>query len=71
MRRMVLLLMAMGLSIVLASGVALAATFNGTAGNDSKAGTTSADNMYGLDGDDTLNGRAGNDLRTYAVGGRR
>ena len=54
MRRTVLLLTVMGLSLVLASGVALAGTFTGTKRADVIKGTERSDFIYGLNGDDTI-----------------
>jgi hypothetical protein len=47
--------------MLLASGVALAATITGTDGNDVLAGTRYADSIGAGAGDDRVNGRAGND----------
>jgi Ca2+-binding RTX toxin-like protein len=56
MRRTVLLLTVLLAMLVLASGVAIAATLRGTAGNDQITGTTLNDTIYGLGGNDTLLG---------------
>jgi Ca2+-binding RTX toxin-like protein len=69
MRRIVLLLTAIGAVLVVASGVALAATFVdcsggeclGTEGEDWMTGTDGYDLMYGLGGDDNMSGHFGND----------
>jgi Ca2+-binding RTX toxin-like protein len=61
MRRTVLLLTVMGLALVLASGLAWAATKTGTRRQRQPPGTADNDRMYGLDGNDTLDGRGGND----------
>jgi hypothetical protein len=58
MRRTAVLLMVLAAMLVLASGVALAATLKGTAGNDEIYGTTQNDTIYGLGGDDELYGSA-------------
>jgi Ca2+-binding RTX toxin-like protein len=60
MRRLVLLLRAMTLALVLASGVAWAVTKIGTDGPDTLQGTNGADNLLGRGGNDVL----------YAWGGR-
>lgn len=60
MRRVVLVLAAMALALLLASGVALAVT---------KIGTDGPDTLRGTNGDDNLSGRSGNDV-LYALGGR-
>lgn len=62
MRKTVLLLASMALAVLLASGVALAATFWGTDGNDYIRGTDNADTILGLDGRDVLEGRGGGDM---------
>ncbi len=51
----------MGAALLLASGIALAATFVGTNGPDTIIGTDSADTIAGLGGDDFINGRGGDD----------
>lgn len=53
-RRLVLTLAVVGVAIVLAGGVALAATINGTEGNDTLSGTSGTDYIYGKGGDDTI-----------------
>jgi RTX calcium-binding nonapeptide repeat (4 copies) len=62
MRRAVLLVAAMAMAMVVASGVAWAATIVGTNGDDTRNGTNNRDFMYGLNGDDVLRGRDGNDV---------
>jgi Ca2+-binding RTX toxin-like protein len=60
MRRLVLLLAAMALALVMASGVALAVTKIGTDGPDTLRGTNGDDNLLGKGGNDVLfplNGR--------------
>jgi Ca2+-binding RTX toxin-like protein len=53
---------ATGIVLLLGStGVAVAATFIGTNGDDFFPGTSSADNIVGLGGDDGLFGEVGND----------
>lgn len=54
MRKAILMLTVMALGLALASGVALAATVVGTSGPDTRSGTASADEMYGLGGHDVL-----------------
>ena len=46
----------------IAAPVALAATINGTSGNDTLMGTSSPDTIKALAGDDTVWGQGGNDL---------
>src|SRR5918997_764845 len=60
MRRLVLLLGAMALALVLASGVALAVNKIGTDGPDTLRGTNGADNLLGKGANDVL----------YSLGGR-
>jgi Ca2+-binding RTX toxin-like protein len=61
MRRLVLLLTAMALALVVASGVALAVTKVGTNGPDTLRGTNKGDNLLGRGGNDKLFGLAGRD----------
>ena len=61
MRRVALVLTAMALALVLASGVALAANKVGTNGPDTLRGTNKADNLLGRGADDILLALAGND----------
>jgi Ca2+-binding RTX toxin-like protein len=61
MRRLVLLLTAMALTLVLASGVALAVNKVGTNGPDTLRGTNGADNLLGRGGNDVLLALAGRD----------
>jgi hypothetical protein len=60
MRRTILLLATMALTLLVASGVALAVNKIGTNGPDTLRGTNGADNLVGLGGNDNL----------YALGGR-
>ncbi len=60
MRRLVLLLAAMALALVVASGVALAVNKIGTDGPDTLRGTSRADTLLGKGGNDVL----------FALGGR-
>jgi hypothetical protein len=61
MRRLILLLTAMALTLVLASGVALAVNKIGTNGPDILRGTNGADNLIGKGGNDGLFGLGGRD----------
>ncbi len=80
MRRLVLLLTAMALALVLASGVALAVnrigtdgpdTLRGTNGNDNLTGRGANDILFALNGRDNLLGGPGNDwLDTHPTGFR-
>lgn len=60
-RRATLAFLSVGLAILLASGVALAANLEGTSGADTITGTSSIDYINGNDGNDTINGLAGGD----------
>ena len=61
MRRVALVLTAMTLALVLASGVALAVNKVGTNGPDTLRGTNKADNLLGRGANDILLALAGND----------
>ncbi len=61
MRRTILLFTAIMLALVVASGVALAATITGPSGPDVRSGTNAFGEMNGLGGNDTLGGLGGND----------
>jgi Ca2+-binding RTX toxin-like protein len=61
MRRTILLLATMTLTLLVASGVALAVTKIGGPGPDTLRGTNGADNLIGNGGNDILLGLAGND----------
>jgi hypothetical protein len=61
MRRTILLLATMALTLLVASGLALAVTKTGTDGPDILKGTNSADNLVGLGGNDGLFGFGGRD----------
>src|SRR5215203_1319595 len=61
MRRTVLLLATMALTLLVASGVALAVTKIGTDGRDTLRGTNGADTLVGLGGNDRLFSLAGRD----------
>jgi Ca2+-binding RTX toxin-like protein len=77
MRRIVLLTASMALTLLLASGVALALNTircdggkcNGTPRNDRMLGTAKRDIMYGFKGEDSLLGEGGND-DLYGFDGR-
>jgi Ca2+-binding RTX toxin-like protein len=61
MKRILLVLAAMALALLLASGVALAVTKIGTNGPDTLKGTNGADNLLGKGGNDVLFSLAGRD----------
>ena len=61
MRRTIVLLATMTLTLLVASGVALAINEIGTDGPDTLKGTNGADNLFGKGGNDTLFALAGND----------
>src|SRR5215217_1897364 len=61
MRRTILLLATMSLTLLVASGVALAVTKIGTDGPDTLRGTNAADNLAGRGANDKLLALAGND----------
>jgi hypothetical protein len=62
MKRIILVLAAALAAVFLIGGVALAATIDGTDGDDTLAGTGEADTIKGYGGDDTISGLAGDDL---------
>ena len=62
MRRTILLVATMALTLLVASGVALAVTKIGTDGSDFIVGTKGSDVLSGRGGSDWINGRAGNDV---------
>ena len=62
MRRLVLLLVAMALSLLVASGVALAVIKIGTDGPDTIMGTKGSDTLIGKGGSDWIDGRGGKDV---------
>ncbi len=68
MRRTVLLLTVMGLTLVLSATIAVAAVRVGTSGADRLTGTDGADQINGKGGDDRTNGKLGNDTYYYANG---
>jgi Ca2+-binding RTX toxin-like protein len=61
MRRIMLLAAATALTVLVASGVALAVTRIGTDGPDTLRGTNGADQLVGEGGNDILLALAGND----------
>src|SRR5829696_4944260 len=61
MRRTILLLATMALTLLVASGVALAVIRIGTDGPDTLRGTKGSDQLLGKGGSDRINGRAGTD----------
>ena len=69
MRRSVLLLITMAAALLLASGVALAATVKGTSGNDDPLeGTEKTDNILPYNGDDVVNAYGGDDTVHHSFG---
>ena len=71
MRRVVLVLGAMALALLLASGVALAVTELGGPGDDTLVGTKGSDTLVGRGGSDRINGRAGKDVVVGGTGNDR
>ena len=61
MRRTIMLLATMALTLLVASGVALAVNKIGTNGPDTLRGTKGNDRLEGRGGDDRLKGRKGDD----------
>jgi hypothetical protein len=61
MKRILVLLTAMAVTLVVTSGVAWAVNKIGTNGPDTLIGTNNADNLIGKGGNDILNGRGGSD----------
>lgn len=61
MRRTILLMATIALTLLVASGMALAVTKIGTEGPDTLRGTNGADNLLGQGGNDRIFGLAGND----------
>jgi Ca2+-binding RTX toxin-like protein len=62
MRRTILLMVTMALTLLVASGVALAVTKIGTDGPDFLIGTKGSDALSGRGGTDWINGRGGKDV---------
>ncbi len=60
-RRLMWVVVVMGMAILLASGVALAANIRGTDGADTINGNAGADSLDGMAGDDTISGLRGSD----------
>jgi hypothetical protein len=77
MRRTILLLITMALTLLVASGVALAVTKIGNDGPDTLSGTNRSDTLLGKGGNDTLFSRAGDDTllggsgKDRLVGGKK
>jgi len=69
MRRTILLLATMALTLLVASGVALAVIRIGTDGPDTLRGTKGSDQLLGKGGSDRINGRAGTDSILGGAGG--
>jgi hypothetical protein len=76
MRRIILLLMAMAMTLVVASGVAWAVNKIGTDGPDRLVGTNEADNLVGMGGNDKLSSLRGEDNllggpgKDFVIGGK-
>jgi Ca2+-binding RTX toxin-like protein len=62
MRRTILLVATMALTLLVASGVALAVTKIGTDGSDFIVGTKGSDELFGRGGIDSIEGRSGEDV---------
>jgi Ca2+-binding RTX toxin-like protein len=61
MRKITMLLATVGAMLLLVSGVALAATINGTSGHDTLRGGEGTDIIHGRGGSDTIHGGYGED----------
>lgn len=61
MRKITVLIATTGIVLILISGVALAATINGTSGHDTLQGGKGTDVIHGRGGSDTINGGYGGD----------
>jgi Ca2+-binding RTX toxin-like protein len=68
MRRTMLLFATMALTLLVASGVALAATRTGDNGPNNIVGTNRPDTLLGRGGDDLVNGLGGNDVVSGGAG---
>ena len=68
MRRTILLLTMMGLTLALSSAIALAAVKVGTNAGERIVGTDGNDQINGKGGNDDLRGKAGNDIYYFADG---
>ena len=68
MRRTILLLTMMGLTLALSSAIALAAVKVGTNAGERLVGTDGNDQLNGKGGNDDLRGKAGNDIYYFANG---
>jgi hypothetical protein len=69
MRRTIVLVATMALTLMVASGVALAVTRIGTDGSDTLKGTRGSDQLLGKGGSDRINGQAGTDTLLGGPGG--
>ncbi len=67
-KRLVLLLATMGAAVSLVSGMAFAASFTGTDGDDTIRATAEDDAIIGGDGDDTIHGYRGKDAMVGGSG---
>jgi hypothetical protein len=67
-RRMILMVVAMFAVLAVAGGVALAATIDGTKGDDRLIGTLKADQIDGKGGQDLIRGRLGADTLNSGAG---
>jgi RTX calcium-binding nonapeptide repeat (4 copies)/Lysyl oxidase len=61
MSKLVVLCASIAFALFVIGSVALAAVFNGTAGDDTLNGTNQSDSIFGYGGNDTINGRGGHD----------
>ena len=68
MRGILLLLAVMALTLVVASGVALALIKDGGPGHDTLFGTKGSDTLSGRGGADRIDGRGGNDQISGGAG---
>ncbi len=68
MRKTILLLASMASAVLIASGVAWAATVQGTGGDDVLEGTESRDVLIPYDGNDTVDAKGGNDEVRHSFG---
>ncbi len=68
MKKTILLLASMASAVLVASGVAIAATLQGTGGNDELVGTPSGDVLIPYGGNDWVYGGKGNDDVRHSFG---